>query len=133
MKHGLSCLVFSLLLVLSAAAPAGENFTLDNGDTLTVTEIRSNRTLPHSFYDQAMASLPQLYPHHRLLAGRRAGEVGDVAYSLICYRESPSNAKVVIQAVAVHGKRAWNIEAVTDTTLYPGALLQVIERISKLP
>lgn len=126
------CLFFGLLLFMSAAVQA-DKITLEGGSTLSFTEISYNRTLPHSFYDQAMASLPRLYPEHELLAGRRLGRLGDVAYSLICYRESPSSNKVVIQAVAVHIERAWNFEAVTDTTSYPRTLLWTLERISRLP
>ena len=125
-------LLFGLLLFLSAAVQAGE-IRLDDGGTLTVTETSYNRYLPHSFYDQAMASLPRLYPDYELLAGRRFGRVGAVTYSLVCYRESPSSDKVVIQAVAVHDERAWNIETLTDKTSYPGALLRVLERINGLP
>jgi hypothetical protein len=126
-------LLFCLLLFLSAAAQADTEIQLNDGSALTITETRYNRMLPHSFYDQAMASLPQLYPEHELLAGRRSGRVGGVIYSLICYRKSPSSDRVIIQAVAVHNRQAWNIETLTNTTSYPGVLLQVLERINGLP
>jgi hypothetical protein len=97
---GSAALVLVALLLCYAPTQADE-ITLDTGATLTITATRYNRRLPHSFYDQAMASLPRLYPEHDLLAGRRFGRLGGVVYSLVCYSESPSGEKVVIEASAV--------------------------------
>ena len=70
-------LILVLLLVLQCAN-AGElaRITLDGGITLNVSKFISNRSLPHAFYDQAMSSIPLLYPDYMIYAKRRQGKLG---------------------------------------------------------
>lgn len=124
-------LVGMSLLVASFAYAAG-GVTLPSGSRLTISELEYNRTLPHSFYDQAMSSLPHLHPGYRLLASRRVGTLGGVLYALVCYRESPSSEHAVIQAVAVFRDRAWALDT-TAPASYGDTLVEVLEQIAKLP
>jgi len=117
---------------IAAGPPPPVRIGLDGGGTLVVREVEPHRGLPHAFYDQALASLPRLHPEHVLLAARRRGTVAGVAYALVCYREAPDAERVVIQASAVHGDRAWSLDAVVPPP-YGSALLQVVEEIAKLP
>lgn len=130
-RGGLAAAVAALALVATGPPPP-DRLELDGGGTLVVREVEPHRGLPHTFYDQALASLPRLYPEHVLLAARRRGSVGGVAYALVCYREAPDAERVVIQASAVHKDRAWSLDAVVPPP-YGSALLQVVEEIAKLP
>jgi len=129
-------ILLALFLVFSigshpGAAHAGE-ITLENGAKLKVVHIQYSRVLPHSFYDQALASLPHLFPEHLILAARRSGKLGDAVYALVCYRETPTSQNVTIQAVVSHGVRAWRLET-TSADSYSDMLIQVLEQIAKLP
>ena len=131
LRHALSLLLIGLALLLYPLESAAEEVVLDNGDTLNVEDTPYNRRLPYAFYDQAMASLAQLFPRQVLLAARRSGAIGDVRFSLVCYRESPSSDDAIIQAIAVRQDRAWNI-ALRPSSRYGDALVQVLEYIGRL-
>lgn len=126
-------LVISAMLLFGPFVHAASEIQLDNGGTVTVSNAQYSRSLPHAFYDQALASLSHLFPAHVLLAGRRSDVLGEVAYSLVCYRETPSSDRVIVQGVAVHSDRAWNIKAYTPVSSYEITLGQVLEQIEKLP
>jgi hypothetical protein len=124
-------LINALLLLGSVGGTAGE-IKLQNGSTLSVTPAEYSRILPHAFYDQALASLKSLFPKHVLLAARRAGVIGEVQYALVCFKETPSSERVVIEASAVHRDHAWNLEAIAPPA-FGDTLVQVLEQIALLP
>lgn len=119
------------MLLLGGLSCGASDIKLESGTTLTVNETEYSRILPHAFYDQATASLPHLFPEHVLLAGRRSGRLGEVSYALICFKEARASDRVVIQAIAVHGGRAWRLEAIAPSS-YGDTLVQVLEQIGKL-
>lgn len=125
--------VWALLLTCLACVPLARAGTiaLESGARLSVTETRFNRGLPHRFHDQALATLTALYPEHQLLASRRFGRVGATVYALVGYREQAASAAVVIDALAVHGRRAWRLQTVVAGARYGDVLLEVIERIGR--
>lgn len=125
------CLILWAMLVFSAMVCAGSEITLESGSTLTISETEYNRYLPHAFYDQAVSSLARLFPEHVLLATRRTGKLGRISYSLVCFKETRSGSRVVIQGVAVLEDRAWTFDA-TAPSEYGDTLLQVLEQIAKL-
>jgi hypothetical protein len=127
-------LILVLLLVLQCAN-AGElaRITLDGGITLNVSKFISNRSLPHAFYDQAMSSIPLLYPDYMIYAKRRQGKLGKLDYSLICYKQTRKSAQVTISGAAVSGTDAWSFETTVPESSFGDALLRVIEAITKLP
>ena len=127
----LKLLLTSALLLLEAIACAANDIKLEDGSTLTVTEIEYSRILPHAFYDQAVASLPHLFPGYVLLAGRRSGVLGEVIYSLVCYKETQSSERAVVEAVGVYRGRAWRLDT-TAPASYGDTLMQVLEQIGKL-
>jgi hypothetical protein len=120
------------VFLLEAIAGGASDIKLESGSTLVVTDTQYSRTLPHLFHDQAASSLPHLFPNHVLLASRRSGVIGEVTYALVCFKETQSTERVVIQAVAVHKDRAWSLEAIASSS-YGDTLVQVLEQIGKLP
>ncbi len=125
-------LLLAFLLGSHPATARADEITLESGARLRITEIEYSRILPQSFYDQALSSLPHLFPKHTMLAARRSGNLGKVNYALVCYRDTPSSQRVAIQAVATYEGRAWRLET-TSASSYADTLLQVLEQISKLP
>lgn len=119
-------------LFLCALAWGAGDIRLESGSTLTVADVQHSRILPHAFHDQALSSLPRLFPGHVLLASRRSGVLGEVAYALVCYKESPASERVVIQVNAVHRDRAWSLDAIAPAS-YGDTLVQVLEQVGKLP
>jgi hypothetical protein len=132
MARAAQSLLVGAVFVLAAVACVASDIKLESGATLTINEIAYSRILPHAFYDQAISSLPHLFPSHVLLTGRRFGSLGDVAYSLVCFKETPLSERVVMQAAAVHRGRAWSLETVAPLS-YADTLVQVLEQIGKLP
>jgi hypothetical protein len=126
-------LLFGAMFVFVALANAASEIKLGNGSTLTVSNTEYSRILPHAFYDQAISSLPQLFPTHVLLASQRSEVLGEVVYALVCFKETPTSDQVVVQGVAVHGERAWNFRAISPTSSYSLGIMQVLEQIEKLP
>lgn len=126
-------LIFGAMLVFGALACAASEIKLESGSTLTVSKTEYSRILPHAFYDQALSSLPHLFPKHVLLASRRSGALGEVVYALVCFKETQSSDQVVIQGVAVHRNQAWNLEAIASSSSYGDTVMQVLEQIGKLP
>lgn len=65
-KRQMRTLFILSLIFLVSSVGASENSVkkvlLENGLELHIKEILSSRILPHAFYDQAMASIPGVYP-----------------------------------------------------------------------
>jgi hypothetical protein len=114
------------------ASDAGREIALAGGGALTVTDVAYSRGLPHAFHDQALSSLPRLFPAHELLGSRRVAVLGEVVYALVCYREAPASERVVIEAVAVAGDRAWRLSAAAPLD-FGAALQQVLAHVERLP
>ena len=100
---------------------------------LSIKKFRSNRTLPHAFYDQAVSSIPKLYPEHVFFAKRRYGRLGKMQYSIVCYKETEKTSKVLVIGTAVLEKDAWSFDTHVDETTFGDKLLIVLEAIEKLP
>jgi hypothetical protein len=93
-----------------------------------------SRGLPESFYDQGRASLPAMYPRHRLLAERRDGRIGNVQYALLAFQTAPEDS-VTLQAVAVdwtRRNRAWDLDARCPADEWSGGLIAMLEAIAAL-
>jgi len=132
MAQTLRSILVAVSLLAASITEAASDIPLESGSILRISDAEVSRVLPHAFYDQAMASLPQLYPKHVLLAARRSGRLGDVRYALVCYKETPASERVIIQAMAVHEGQAWSLEAIASV-LYENTLIEVLEQIARLP
>ncbi len=80
------------------------------GKKLNVTEIPFNRTLPHAFYDQAVASIAGIYTSGQVLMAERLGYIGDFVYALVAYRKEANDPQAYLDVVAVSGTRAWRLQ-----------------------
>ena len=136
----LIALLASALLIWAIFAAAAEEpgiaVDLVNGHKLRVKEIDPARSLPHAYYDQAMTSLPVLYPAGRVLAERRLGKLGEnpaAAYALVGYQKDLDDPVVIIAGVVTRGNRAWSFDADVPQDDFGDMLLLVMEVLTRLP
>ena len=125
-----------ILLLSTQLVPASDGYqeiTAEEGVLIKVKKHRSNRSLPHAFYDQAISSIPKLYPEHEYFAKRRYGRLGEVEYSIVCYKESKNLSKVLISGTAVKDIDAWYFEVYVSDNLFGDKLLIVLEAVEQLP
>ena len=132
-----------LILILILAPPfvgAQESevrkFPLETGVELHIKEIPFSRILPTAYYDQAMASVPAVYPGSEIVAKRRFGRFGSdltASYSMVCYRESSEIEQVTISGVITINGRAWSFDALVENALFADTLILVLETLAALP
>jgi len=95
-----------------------------------------SRILPHAFYDQAIASIPVIYPNSQIIAKRRVGYLGkntSSLYSMVCYKESKDLSEVTIRGVVTNKKKAWSFDVKIVESSFVDTLLLVLEIIADLP
>ena len=128
----LSCLLFTFSDA-DLRAEEARLIQLDNGESLRFESTQHTRILPYSFYDQAMASLPGLYPEVEILAKRRLGYLGSNPphlYALVGYSEDPSSDEVVLRGIVTRRDQAWEFNLITTTAKFDQTLLLVLEYLS---
>jgi hypothetical protein len=132
-------ITLSLVFFVSSTG-ATENDTsklpLDNGYILHITEISPSRVLPYAFYDQAMESIPSIYPNSVIVAERRIGSFAGNShplYSLIAYKKSMDLKNVTISGVVTGMDRAWSFNIKVTESSYANTLLLILEKIANLP
>ena len=109
---------------------------MENGHELHIKEILPSRILPHAFYDQAVASIPGVYPNSQIIAKRRIGYLGKNTpspYSMVCYKESKDLEEVTISGVVTNKNKAWSFDAKVVESSFVDTLLLVLEIIADLP
>jgi hypothetical protein len=86
------------------------------------------------YYDQATQSLPALHPGYQIVLGRRAGALDRMRYSLLVYRERPTDSLTTIAGVAelAGAKTAWQFEARCSESEILGGLVATLEAIARL-
>ena len=132
-----------LILILILAAPSVgaqesevRKFPLETGVELHIKEIPFSRILPTAYYDQAMASIPGVYPGSEIVAKRRYGRFGtDLAasYSMVCYKVSSQIDQVTISGVITIDGKAWSFDALVEGSLFADTLILVLETLAALP
>jgi hypothetical protein len=138
-RHMKTLLILSLILTLSAPGAAqdkGRDVVLDTGVKLHIEEILFSRILPTAFYDQAMASIPALYPESEIVAARRFGRFGNnlvSSYSMVCYKQSADVDEVTITGVVVSDGKAWSFDTKVNAPLFVDTLIRVLETVGNLP
>ena len=131
--------VLSVIFLMSSVGASENNSTkmlLENGHELHIKEIPSSRILPHAFYDQAMASIPGVYPNSKIIAKRRVGYLGKnipFLYSMVCYKESKDLGEVTISGVITNKNKAWSFDAKVVESSFVDTLLLALEIIAELP
>ncbi len=102
---------------------------------MEIRKIQFSRILPTAYYDQALSSIPGLYPDSEIVAKRRYGHFGNnqsSAYSMVCYKESPAFHEITISGVVVSNRKAWRYEARVNANHFNETLILVLENISAL-
>ena len=123
--------LFALVLNLIAASLSSAQ-TLENSCKPAFTATARDRTVPWSFVQQGLKSIPLLYPKHVLLAQRGSSAVGDVDFSLLVYKEDRDKPDVTVEGMAAHELRAWFFTAHCSTDNLIDGLVTVLEEIAKL-
>jgi len=106
------------------------------GVELHIKEIPFSRILPTAYYDQAIASIPAVYPGSEIVAKRRLGRFGPdltASYSMVCYKESSEIDQVTISGVVIIDMKAWSFNALVESSLFADTLILVLETLAALP
>ena len=127
-----------VFLASFAGAPESDvkKVPLENGQELHVKQILPSRILPHAYYNQAMASIPGVYPNSQIIAKRRIGYLGKnsaVLYSLVCYQESKDRKEVTISGIVINKERAWSFHSRLAESSFANTLVLVLEILTDLP
>jgi hypothetical protein len=113
-----------------------KNVPLENGVELNIKEIQFSRILPHAYYDQALASIPGVYPDSEIMAKRRLGYLGKTTpavYSVVCYKKSKNQKVVTISGVVTSKNKAWFFDAAVDEFAFADTLILMMEIIAEVP
>ena len=126
------------LLVPSAAASEvmSKTVPLENGAELQIKQIQFSRILPHAYYDQAISSIPGVYPDSQIIAKRRLGYLAKnpaAVYSMVCYKKSKDQTEVTVSGVVTGKNKAWLFDAGVDESEFADTLILVMEMIADVP
>jgi hypothetical protein len=133
--------LFILSLIFTISAPGGvqdkgRDVVLATGAKLHIKKILFSRILPTAYYDQAMASIPGVYPKSEIVAARRFGRFGNspaASYSMVCYKQSADVDEVTISGVVVSDGKAWSFDTKVNSSLFIDTLIHVLEAVADLP
>lgn len=129
-------LVLIFVTAGAAAADTGLPISLANGYELHVKEIVPSRNLPHVYHDQAMSSIPNIYPDSEIIAERRSGRLDQnpgSLYSLVCYKRTRKHSEVTISGVFTSTGKAWSFSATVAQRHYADTIAMILEALSQLP
>jgi hypothetical protein len=144
LKYFLHFLKFETLILsiifLAFYAGASEIKTktvaLENGVEVHIKDIGFSRILPHAYYDQAVSSIPGVYPNSEIIAKRRLGYLGKITpalYSIVCYKKSKDLTEITISGVVTSKNKAWSFDAGVDESAFNDTLILVMEIIAEVP
>ena len=128
-----------IIVIVSLSGAAGMNVKtvpLENGVALHIKEIAFSRILPHAYYDQAMSSIPGVYPDSQIIAKRRLGYLAKnpaAVYSMVCYKKSKDQPEVTVSGVVTGKNKAWSFDAEADESAFADTLILVMEMIAEVP
>ena len=129
-----------IIIFLTTAAWASEmkvkTVPLENGVELHIKQIQFSRILPHAYYDQAISSIPGVYPESQIIAKRRLGYLTknpSAVYSVVCYKKSKNQKEVTISGVVTSKNKAWSFDARADESAFADTLIRVMEMIADVP
>ena len=132
-----------IIIALLMAFPTAEaseisikTVPLENGAVLHIKQIQFSRILPHAYYDQAIASIPGVYPDSQIMAKRRLGYLTknpSAVYSMVCYKKSKNQKEVTISGVVTSENKAWSFDTGVDEIAFADTLIRVMEIIAEVP
>ncbi len=105
---------------------------IENGIVLKVVERPSRRNDPYNFYDQSVPVIPHLYPNSTILAKRRFGRLGEVFYSIVCYKEGYEDRDVMIMGTSIYKGNALQFTAIVSEKSFGDSLLVILEAVEKI-
>ena len=135
-------LIIFIIALLIAFPSAGalemkiKTVSLENGVELHIKQIQFSRILPHAYYDQAISSIPGVYPKSQIIAKRRLGYLTknpSAVYSMVCYKKSKDQKEVTISGVVTSKNKAWSFDAGVDEIAFADTLIRVMEIIADVP
>ena len=91
MKTFMIIFLVNLTSMVGASENNSKHVRLENGQELNIKHMSPSRILPHAYYDQAVASIPGVYPNSQIIAKRRLGYLGknpSFLYSMVSYKKS---------------------------------------------
>lgn len=94
--------------------------------------VQYSRILPHTFIDQAKASIPKLYPNYEILFEQRSSMLADAAYSLIVYKEDQGIDIVHIEGAVVKYPKAWLFSLISPKGKVIEGVVSTMEQIASL-
>ncbi len=136
MKTFMIIFLVNLTSMVGASENNSKHVRLENGQELNIKHMSPSRILPHAYYDQAVASIPGVYPNSQIIAKRRLGYLGknpSFLYSMVSYKKSKDLPEVTISGVVVNKNRAWFFEAKVDESSFADTLVLVLETLADLP
>lgn len=125
-----------LISTVGASETGIQKVLLENGHELYIKEILPSRILPHAFYDQAISSIPGVYPNSKIIAKRRLGYLvknTSTFYSMVCYKKSKNHEDVTISGVVTSKDTAWTFNMEVVEAAFADTLLLVLETLGELP
>ena len=131
-------ITFALLLLTSTVmATIGDVkvMPLGNDVELKLEEVTPSRIMPYTFYDQAMESIPAMYPKGQIIAKRRMGQFGEknkLFYSLVAYTIREETKVVIIGGNIIFEKKAWSYSAQVPLESYSNYLVLILEHIARM-
>ena len=135
-------LIIFIIALLMAFPSAGalemktKTVSLENGVELHIKQIQFSRILPHAYYDQAISSIPGVYPKSQIIAKRRLGYLTknpSAVYSMVCYKKSKDQKEVTISGVVTSKNKAWSFDAGVYEIAFADTLIRVMEIIAEVP
>ena len=137
MKQTIIIIIVSLLLASPLQAEKDKKLEIPLGGNLPKLELSNHhytRDYPQNGYDEGMNHLPSIYPSHVMLCKRRIGKVGEVFYSILCYKTTPETNEVTIDGeVVVPTEESWSFKTKVNDGNLNDALLRILETLSILP
>ena len=120
--------ITTLWIAFIAFCGAGNSFAESCKPTFHPTA--HSRILPHAYVDQALDTLPHMYPHLIILLERRASYIGSIAYSLLVYKKDLNARMTNLEGSAVHYPDAWIFKAESENAM--DCLVTTLEGLVKL-
>lgn len=93
----------------------------------------ATRGSPTIYFDQAIASIPEIEKEVKFLCNRRIGFLGKVQYSMYCYINEKDKNVVNVGGKIVSEGKAWVFNVKLANKNFTDELIILIEAIQKLP
>ena len=131
-------LITVLFLIMSLGVDAEELYSvifLQGEITVEIREFTPSRITPVNYFNQAMESIPVIYPQSEIIttiSHSRLKADQDILYSLVGYIEYPQSPVVSAGGQVLVKDRAWQYYAEIPKEQYPELQNKLIEKVASL-